>query len=78
MVPLRLCQTIGTKNEENILATNSESKYERKEAIYISTRKLADCKLLFVVRDSNELKPPLTSSFGDRSSQGTFLSYAAI
>lgn len=66
------------KNEIYILATNPASKYESTEAIYISTRKLADCKLLYVGRDSSELKPPLTSSFRDRSSQNTFLAYAAI
>lgn len=50
----------------------------KQEAIYISTRKLADWKLLYVGRDSSELKPTLTSSFRTRSSQGAFLAYAAI
>lgn len=50
----------------------------KQEAIYISTLKLADWKLLYVGRDSSELKPPLTSSFRARSSQGAFLAYAAI
>lgn len=58
--------------------TNPASEYESKEAIYISTRKLADSKLLCVERDSSELKQPLTSSFSDHSLQGTFLTCAAI
>lgn len=50
----------------------------KQEAIYISTRKQTAWKLLYVGRDSSELKPTLTSSFRARSSQGASLAYAAI
>lgn len=76
--PQALSNSRYKKMNQIFCLRNLASKYESQEAIYVSTRKLADSKLLCVERDSSELKPPLTSSFRDRSSQGTFLAYTAI